>query len=59
MLQDVVTVRITEAELVLDVRAVLEKVQQGSEVIIEREITGRARQLACLSGATAHYRYLV
>jgi antitoxin (DNA-binding transcriptional repressor) of toxin-antitoxin stability system len=31
------TVRITEAELARDVRAVLEKVQQGSEVIIEQE----------------------
>lgn len=32
-----VTVRITEAELARDVRTVLEKVQQGSEVIIELE----------------------
>lgn len=31
------TVRITEAELARDVYAVLEKVQQGSEVIVERE----------------------
>lgn len=31
------TTRITEAELARDVRAVLEKVQQGQEVIIERE----------------------
>lgn len=31
------TVRITEAELVRDVRAVLEKVERGNEVIIERE----------------------
>ncbi|HEY6393599.1 MAG TPA: hypothetical protein VIX89_20120 [Bryobacteraceae bacterium] len=31
------TVRITEAELARDVHAVLEKVQQGSEVIVERE----------------------
>ncbi len=29
--------RISEAEFVRDVRAVLEKVQQGSEVIVERE----------------------
>ena len=31
------TMRITEAELARDVRAVLERVQQGSEVIIERD----------------------
>ncbi|HWE49736.1 MAG TPA: hypothetical protein VG273_08110 [Bryobacteraceae bacterium] len=31
------TVRITEAELERDVRAVLAKVEQGSEVVIERE----------------------
>jgi hypothetical protein len=31
------TVRITEAELARDLHAVLEKVQQGSEVIVERE----------------------
>jgi antitoxin (DNA-binding transcriptional repressor) of toxin-antitoxin stability system len=31
------TVRITEAELARDVHAVLEKVQQGSEVIVELE----------------------
>lgn len=31
------TVRITEAELASDLHAVLEKVQQGSEVIAERE----------------------
>lgn len=29
--------RITEAELARDLRAVLEKVQQGSEVLVERE----------------------
>ena len=31
------TVRITEAELARDVRAVLAKVEQGSEVIIEQD----------------------
>jgi antitoxin (DNA-binding transcriptional repressor) of toxin-antitoxin stability system len=31
------TLRITEAELARDVRAVLAKVEEGSEVIIERE----------------------
>ena len=31
------TVRITEAELARDLHAVLEKVQQGSEVIVELE----------------------
>jgi len=35
--RDMTTVRITEAELARDVHAVLEKVQQGSEVIVERE----------------------
>ncbi len=37
MIEGMTTVRITEAELARDVRAVLEKVQQGSEVIVERE----------------------
>jgi hypothetical protein len=37
MIEDMMTVRITEAELARDVHAVLEKVQQGSEVIVERE----------------------
>jgi hypothetical protein len=32
-----ITVRITEAELARDVRAILDKVQHGAEVIIERE----------------------
>jgi hypothetical protein len=31
------TVRITEAELARNVRAVLEKIERGNEVIIERE----------------------
>ncbi len=31
------TLRITEAELVRDARAVLDKIQHGDEVIIERE----------------------
>ena len=31
------TVRITEADLARDLHAVLEKVQHGSEVIVERE----------------------
>ena len=35
--RDMTTVRITEAELARDLHAVLEKVQQGSEVIVERE----------------------
>lgn len=37
MIESMITVRITEAELARDVRGVLEKVQQGSEVIIEQE----------------------
>jgi antitoxin (DNA-binding transcriptional repressor) of toxin-antitoxin stability system len=37
MIEDRMTVRITEAELVRDVRAVLAQVEQGGEVIIERE----------------------
>jgi hypothetical protein len=37
MIESMATVRITEAELARDVRAVLEKVERGSEVIIERE----------------------
>lgn len=37
MIEVGMTLRITEAELVRDVRAVLEKVERGDEVIIERE----------------------
>ena len=37
MIEDGMTLRITEAELARDVRAVLAKVEQGSEVIIEQE----------------------
>ena len=37
MIEGMATVRITEAELARDVRAVLEKIERGSEVIIERE----------------------
>jgi antitoxin (DNA-binding transcriptional repressor) of toxin-antitoxin stability system len=36
MIQDMSTVRITESELSRDVHVVLEKVQQGVEVIIEQ-----------------------
>jgi antitoxin (DNA-binding transcriptional repressor) of toxin-antitoxin stability system len=36
MIQDMSTVRITESELARDVHGVLEKVQQGVEVIIEQ-----------------------
>lgn len=37
MIEDMSTVRITEIELARDVHAVLEKVQQGIEVIIEQD----------------------
>jgi antitoxin (DNA-binding transcriptional repressor) of toxin-antitoxin stability system len=37
MIRDMTTVRISEAELARDVAAVLAKVEQGNEVIIERE----------------------
>ena len=37
MIESLATVRITEAELARDVRTVLEKVEHGGEVIIERE----------------------
>ena len=36
MIQDMSTVRITETELARDVHGVLEKVQQGVEVIVEQ-----------------------
>ena len=36
MIQDMSTVRITESELARDVHGVLEKVQQGVEVIVEQ-----------------------
>jgi len=37
MIKVTMTLRITEAELARDVRAVLEKIERGNEVIIERE----------------------
>jgi antitoxin (DNA-binding transcriptional repressor) of toxin-antitoxin stability system len=37
MIEGGMTIRITEAELARDVRAVMEKVEQGSEVIIEED----------------------
>lgn len=37
MMRGMATVRITESELTRDVRAVLEKIERGNEVIIERE----------------------
>ena len=37
MIRDMMTVHVTEAELARDVRAVLEKVRQGIEVIIEQD----------------------
>ena len=37
MIKDRMTVRITEAELVRNVLAVLQQVERGAEVIIERE----------------------
>jgi antitoxin (DNA-binding transcriptional repressor) of toxin-antitoxin stability system len=36
MIRDMMTVHVTEAELARDVRAVLEKVRQGMEVVIEQ-----------------------
>lgn len=36
MIQDMSTVRITESELARDVHGVLEKVQQGVEIIVEQ-----------------------
>lgn len=36
MIDDIMTVRMTEAELARDVHAVLERVRQGVEVIIEQ-----------------------
>lgn len=37
MIESMITIRITETELARDVHTVIEKVQRGSEVIIERE----------------------
>jgi antitoxin (DNA-binding transcriptional repressor) of toxin-antitoxin stability system len=37
MIRDMMTVHVTEAELARDVRAVLEKVRQGIEVVIEQD----------------------
>ena len=37
MIRDMMTVHVTEAELARDVRAVLEKVRQGVEVVIEQD----------------------
>jgi antitoxin (DNA-binding transcriptional repressor) of toxin-antitoxin stability system len=37
MIEDMATVRITEAELVRDIHAVLAQVQEGVEVIVEQD----------------------
>lgn len=37
MIEDRMTLRITEAELVRDVRAALARVEQGDEIVIEQE----------------------
>ena len=37
MIEDMATVRITEAELARDLHAVLAKVQQGVEIVIEQD----------------------
>ena len=37
MIEEMATVRITEAELARDIRAVLAKVQEGVEVIVEQD----------------------
>ena len=37
MIEDMATVRITEAELARDIHAVLAKVQEGVEVIVEQD----------------------
>jgi antitoxin (DNA-binding transcriptional repressor) of toxin-antitoxin stability system len=37
MIEEMVTVRISEAELARDLHAVLEKVQEGVEVIVEQD----------------------
>jgi antitoxin (DNA-binding transcriptional repressor) of toxin-antitoxin stability system len=37
MIRSMMTVHVTEAELARDVRALLEKVRQGMEVVIERD----------------------
>jgi hypothetical protein len=37
MIEEMATVRITEAELASDIHAVLAKVQEGVEVIVERD----------------------
>jgi hypothetical protein len=59
-----VTVRISEAELARDIHAVLEKVQEGVEVIVERDHRpvaiyqnndGRGRKISeCIALAKAH-----
>ena len=48
MIGDMATVRITEAELARDVRGVLEKIERGNEVIIERD----AQPVAVLRAAS-------
>jgi hypothetical protein len=51
MIQDMSTVRITESELSRDVHVVLEKVQQGVEVIIwTKSSAGGHHQNACDAG---------
>ena len=52
MIENMSTVRITETELARDVHAVLEKVRQGVEVIVERD----HRPVAVIKLPSAHGR---
>ena len=64
MIEEMATVRITEAELVRDIRAVLAQVQEGVEVIVEqrhrpvaviRTPQGSGRKIAeCIALAKAY-----
>ena len=54
MIEDMAQVHISEAELARDLHAVLDKVRQGAEVVVERD----HRPLAVLRSAEPHRRKL-
>ena len=52
MIEDMMTVHVTEAELARDLHAVLEKVRQGVEIVIEQD----SRPIAVLKAAQVQGR---
>ncbi len=52
MIEDMMTVHVTEAELARDLHAVLERVRQGVEIVIEQD----SRPIAVLKAAQVQGR---